>query len=119
MSLTFLLPSNATRSSTGRFGQMHDQPFAGAIDRHLVEQAGRDQRLQRRVARGVVEPSVGRGVKIRAHGLGVDAAIAFDDDASRAAVRSRPTGAEISPSAWQASIRRDSRRQSLALRACV
>ena len=48
----------------GRFGQMHDQPFAGAIDRNLVEQAGCDQRLQCRVARGVVEPSIGRGVKI-------------------------------------------------------
>ncbi len=66
-----------------RFGQMHDQPFAGAIDRNLVEQAGCDQRLQRRIARGVVKPPVGRGVKIRTHRLGIDAAIALDHDGSR------------------------------------
>ena len=57
---------------------MHDQPLAGALDRDLVEQAGRDQRLQRRIARGVVESAVGRRVEIGAHGLGIDAAIAFD-----------------------------------------
>ena len=66
----------------GRFGQMHDEPLAGAFDGNLVEQAGRDQRFQRRVARGVVEMSVGRGVKIGADGLGVDAAVALDDDGS-------------------------------------
>ncbi len=26
-------------------GQMHDEPRAGAVDRDLVEQAGREQRL--------------------------------------------------------------------------
>ena len=77
VSLIFLLPSNATLVEHRRFGQMHDQPFAGAIDRDLVEQIGRQQRLERGIARGVVEASVGRGMEIGAHRLGVDAAIAF------------------------------------------
>ena len=64
----------------GRFGQMHDKPLAGAFDGDLVEQARCDQRFQRRVARGVVETPVGRRMKVGAHGLGVDAAIAFDND---------------------------------------
>ena len=34
----------------------------------LSNRSGRDQRLQRRIARGLIEASVGRGMKIRAHG---------------------------------------------------
>ena len=75
-----------------RLVQMHDQPFAGALDRDLVEQAGRQQRLERRVARGFVEAPVGRGMEIGAHGLGVDAAIALDLDGSRRAGRARWRG---------------------------
>ena len=72
-------------------GDMHDQPLAGAVDRDLVEQAGRDQRFQRRIARGFIELSVGCGMKIRADGFGIDAAIAFDDDGvARTMVQSRP-----------------------------
>ena len=62
------------------FMQMHDQPLAGALDRDIVEQAGCQHRFQRRIARGFVEASVGRGVEIRTHRLGVDAAIALDLD---------------------------------------
>ena len=65
-----------------RFGDVHDKPLAGAVDRNLVEQARCDQRFQRRIARGFVELPVGAGVKIGAHGFGIDAAIAFDDDRS-------------------------------------
>ena len=63
-----------------RFGQMHDQSFANAVDRDLVEQIGRQQRLERGVARGFVEAAVGRGMEIGAHRLGIDASIAFDGD---------------------------------------
>ena len=49
----------------------------------VVEQVGRDQRLQRRVARGLIISSVGRGMEIGADGLGIDAPVAFDVDASR------------------------------------
>ena len=66
----------------GRFGKMHHKPLAGAFDGNLVEQARRDQRFQRRVTRGVVEMPVGRRVKVGAHGLGIDAAVPFDDDRS-------------------------------------
>ena len=64
---------------------MHDEPLAAALDRHVVEQAGCEQRFQRRIARGLVKPSVGSGMEIGAHGLGIDAAIAFDRNRSRAA----------------------------------
>ena len=63
-----------------RFVEMHDQPFAGALDRDIVEQAGCHQRLQRRIARGFIEAAVGRGVKIGTHRLGVDPAVALDLD---------------------------------------
>jgi hypothetical protein len=64
----------------GRFGQMHHKSLAGAFDRNLFEQARRDQRFQRRVTRGVVEMPVGRCVEVGAYGLGIDAAVPFDDD---------------------------------------
>ena len=69
----------------GRFGHVHDQPLAGAFDGNLVEQAGCNQRFQRRVARGVVELPIRRRVKVGAHGLSIDAAIALDGDRCRCA----------------------------------
>ncbi len=54
-----------------RLGQMDDQSIAGAFDPDIVEQPGGVERLQRRIARGVIEPSVRRGVKVGAHGIGV------------------------------------------------
>jgi hypothetical protein len=66
----------------GRFGYMHHKPLADTLDGNLFEQARRNQRFQRRVARGVVEMPVGRCMKMRADGLGIDAAVAFDDDRS-------------------------------------
>ena len=62
------------------FMQMHDQPIAGALDRYIVEHAGRQQRFQRGIARGLVEPPVGGCMKIRTHCFGVDAAIALHLD---------------------------------------
>jgi len=63
---------------------MHDKPLAGALDRDLVEQTGCQQRFQRRIARGVVEPAVWRRMEIRAHRVGIDAAIALHrNDAAR------------------------------------
>jgi len=59
---------------------MHHEPLAGAFDGNLVEQACCNQRFQRRVTRGFVEMPVGRGVKVGAYGLGIDAAVAFDND---------------------------------------
>ena len=59
----------------GSFDEMHDHPLAGALDRDLVEQTGSQQCFQRRIARGVVEPPVWRRTEIRAHRVGVDAAI--------------------------------------------
>ena len=61
-----------------RLVQMHDQFLAVALDRNRVEQMGRDQRLQCRVARGLVKAPVGRGMEIRADGGGIDALVAFD-----------------------------------------
>ena len=69
-------------------GEMHHQPVAGAVDRHLVEQPGREQRLEPGIARGVVETPVGKGVEIAAHRLGIDAPVADDID-PLAARRSR------------------------------
>jgi len=51
---------------------MHDQPLCLALDRHIVEQAGRHERLEPRIARGLVEPSVGRRMEIGTHRLGID-----------------------------------------------
>ena len=59
---------------------MHDEPLADAVDRYIVEQAGRQQRFQRRVARNVVEPPVGRRMEIRTHRIGVDPAITLHGD---------------------------------------
>ena len=101
---------------------MHDEPFAGAIDRDLVEQAGCDQRLQRGIARSVVESSVGRGVKIGANGLGIDAAVALDDDGVRATsvVSARTSRVDSNPSAVAATQPATHRpRQSFALASCV
>ena len=61
--LYFLVAFEGDAVEHRRLGEMHDQPFAGALDRHLVEQAGCQQRLQRRIARGVVEPPVGAAWK--------------------------------------------------------
>ena len=66
-----------------RFRQMHHKPIAGAFDGNLVEQARCNQRFQRRVTCGVVEVPIGRRVKVGAHGLGIDAAVPFDDDRFR------------------------------------
>jgi hypothetical protein len=63
-----------------RLVQVHDQFFAGALDRHVFEQMRSDQRFQRRIPRGLVEMTVGRGMEIRAHGRDIDALVAFDFD---------------------------------------
>jgi len=79
-SLTFLLPSKATRPSTGCFGHTHDKALTAAINCDLFEQAGCDQRLQCRIARGYRRSArqVQRENKIEP--FGIDAAIAFDHD---------------------------------------
>ena len=61
-------------------GQTHNQPLAGAVDRNIVEQTGCQQRLERCIAGGVVEPPVRSRMEIRTHRLGVDAAIALHGD---------------------------------------
>jgi hypothetical protein len=61
-----------------RLVQMHDQFFTAAFDRHGFEQMRSDQRLQRRIPRGLVEVSVGGRVKVGAHGRDIDALVAFD-----------------------------------------
>ena len=68
-----------------------DQPAAGLVDPHVLEQAGGVQRLERLVDLVAVEPLAGIEPEIGADGIGLDAAIAFDDD----------RGA-IAPTAWLA-----------------
>ena len=64
----------------GRLGDTDDQLSGAAVDRNLVEQSRRDQRLQRSVARGFVELSVSTGLEMRAHGFSIDPEIALDGD---------------------------------------
>ncbi len=59
---------------------MHYKPFAGATDRNVVEQTCRQQRLECCIAGGVVVSPVGGRMKIRAHRVGVDTAIALHGD---------------------------------------
>jgi len=104
----FLVAFEGDAAEHGSFDEMHDQPLAGALDRDLVEQAGCQQCLQRRIACGGVEPPVRRRMEIRAYRVGVDAAIALHGNgAARLRVglaRRRfgsvaALGAETSPSA--------------------
>jgi hypothetical protein len=60
--------------------QMDEEPFALALDRDGVEQMRADQRLQRRIARRLIEAPVGLGVKIGTDGGDIDALVAFDVD---------------------------------------
>ena len=67
-----------------RLGQMHDKPFTDAIDGNFVEQTCRQQRLECRIARGVIVSPVGGRMEIRTYGVGVDAAISLHlDDIAR------------------------------------
>ena len=66
------------------FGEMHNQPLpGGTFDCHVLEHAGAQERFERCIARGLVEPAIGRRVEIRTHRLGIDAAIALHLDGLR------------------------------------
>jgi hypothetical protein len=56
-------------------------------DFDMVEQAGCDQGLERRIERCGVEASVGRRMEIGAHRVGIDAVIALYSDGLRRLVR--------------------------------
>ena len=87
----------------------HDQPAAGLVDAHVLEQAGGVERLERLIDLVAVEPPARTEPEIGADGLGFDAPVAFDDDRARglrrgiAGGRNRPySGAESDPGEDQA-----------------
>ena len=74
------------------FDHRDDDTAAGLVDLHVLEQAGRDQRLEAVVDRGLIETPAGTGPEIGADRLGLDAAIALDHDRLRRLAR-RPAAA--------------------------
>ncbi len=62
------------------FGQVDHHFVASPLNRHVVEQPGRDQRLQRGVEGCGIELFPRPGMKIRPHGIGLDPPIAFHNN---------------------------------------
>jgi len=78
--LIFLLPSKATRADHGVLHHRHHNVAAGPADLHVLEQPGRDQRLETIVDSRLIELPGGLGCEIGANRLGLHAAIAFNHD---------------------------------------
>ncbi len=58
----------------------HNELAAGLVDLDVFEQAGGVERFERRVDRGGIETPVGARLEIGAHRIGLDTAVALDDD---------------------------------------
>ena len=65
---------------TGILDNGHDGRAADEIDADVLEETGREQRLDRAIGLAAVELVANLELKIRANGLRLDAAIALDVD---------------------------------------
>src|SRR6266700_3415946 len=78
--LDFLVAFEGDAIEDLRLCHMHQQAPVLAVKGDVLEQARCNQRLQRNIEGRGIEPPVGRGMKIRANGIGIDTSVAFHDD---------------------------------------
>ena len=78
------------------FDHRDDQPGAGLVDAHVLEQAGGIERLERLVDLVAVEAFARVEPEVGADGLGLDPPVAFDDDRARG-LRGRIAGGRDRP----------------------
>ncbi len=80
--IDFVIALECDLVDDGIFNDRHNRGRADEIDAHVLEEARRKQRLDRTVDLAAIESVANRELKIGAHRLGLDAAIALDVDVS-------------------------------------